>query len=245
MVRSMSEETTPRDGQPAVSEEPAPDTSGVIPVEVEVPEETTKSAAPPPPVAAEPPPIAEVPPVAESKRAKTEESPPPEPEKDEVAELTEKLAAAEKEKKDNWERYLRSAADLENVRKRTKREIEDAKLDTKNKVLKEMLPVVDNLERAIEHASSQGDADPKIKALVDGVQLVLRQFTTAFERLDITAVDAMGKPFDPNMHEAISQAESDQPAGTVVQVLQRGYRAGERLLRPALVVVAKPKAAAE
>ncbi|HEY5952058.1 MAG TPA: nucleotide exchange factor GrpE [Kofleriaceae bacterium] len=158
-------------------------------------------------------------------------------------ELEDKLAAAEKEKKDNWDRYLRAAADIENLRKRQKRELEDAKFETKNKVLKEMLPVVDNLERAIEHAvaGTGGEKNP----IVEGVQLVLRQFTTAFERLEVTAIDAMGQPFDPNLHEAISQQESDQPAGTVVQVLQRGYRAGERLLRPALVVVAKAKAAAE
>jgi molecular chaperone GrpE len=161
---------------------------------------------------------------------------------DPVKELEDKLAAAEKEKKDNWDRYLRAAADLENMRKRQKRELEDAKFDTKNKVLKEMLPVVDNLERAIEHASGGGaEKNP----IVEGVQLVLRQFTTAFERLDVTAIDAMGQPFDPNLHEAISQQESDQPAGTVIQVLQRGYRAGDRLLRPALVVVAKAKAQAE
>jgi molecular chaperone GrpE len=108
-------------------------------------------------------------------------------------------------------------------------------------VLKEMLPVVDNLERAIEHAGAGGEKNP----ILEGVQLVLRQFTAAFERLEVNAIDAMGQPFDPNLHEAISQQESDQPPGTVVQVLQRGYRTGERLLRPALVVVAKAKAAAE
>ena len=162
---------------------------------------------------------------------------------DPIKDLEAKLAAAEKEKKDNWDRYLRSAADIENMRKRQKRELEDAKFDTKNKVLKEMLPVVDNLERAIEHAG--GGDDPVLKAIVDGVQLVLRQFMTAFERLDIAIVDAMGQPFDPNIHEAISQQESDEPAGTIVQVLQRGYRTGDRLLRPALVVVAKAKAQAE
>ena len=160
---------------------------------------------------------------------------------DPVAELEQKLAAAEKEKKDNWDRLLRASADLDNVRKRQKRELDDARLDTKNKVLKEMLPVVDNLERAIEHAGS----DPAQKPIVEGVQLVLRQFQTAFERLDITAVEAMGQAFDPNLHEAISQQESDQPPGTVIQVLQRGYRAGDRLLRPSLVVVAKAKAAPE
>jgi len=160
---------------------------------------------------------------------------------DPVATLEAKVATLEKEKKDNWDKYLRAAADLENQRKRQKREVDDARLDTKNKVLKEMLPVVDNLERAIEHAGS----DPAQKPIVEGVQLVLRQFQTAFERLDITAVDAMGQAFDPNLHEAISQQESDQPPGTVIQVLQRGYRAGDRLLRPALVVVAKAKAAPE
>jgi len=160
-----------------------------------------------------------------------------------ATDLTDKVAALEKEKKENWERYLRAAADLENLRKRQRREIEDVKLETKGKVLKEMLPVVDNLERAIEHASTIGEGDQQFRPIVDGVQLVLRQFTSAFERLEVTQIDAMGKPFDPNMHEAISQLESDEPPGTVVQVLQRGYKAGDRLLRPTLVVVAKAKAA--
>jgi molecular chaperone GrpE len=153
-----------------------------------------------------------------------------------TAELETKLAAAEKEKKDNWDRYLRAAADLENTRKRQKREVEDAKFEAKQKVLKEMLPVVDNLERAIEHAGSEPNP------IVEGVQLVLRQFQTAFERLEVNAIDAAGQPFDPNLHEAISQQDSDQPAGTVIQVLQRGYKMGDRLLRPALVVVARAKA---
>ena len=160
-----------------------------------------------------------------------------------------KIAVLEKEKKDNWDRYLRAAADLENLRKRQKREIDDAKLEAKGRVLKEMLPVVDNLERAIEHAAPPAAGDDGAKAasnaIVEGIQLVLRQFVTAFERLEVTAVDALGQPFDPNLHEAISQQESDQPPGSVVTVLQRGYKSGERLLRPALVVVAKPKAAAE
>jgi molecular chaperone GrpE len=158
--------------------------------------------------------------------------------KDPLKELEAKVATLEKEKKDNWDRYLRAAADLENMRKRQKREMEDARFDTKNKVLKEMLPVVDNLERAIEHATQAGS-----NPIVEGVQLVLRQFQTAFERLDVLPVEAQGQPFDPNLHEAISQQESDQAPGTVVQVLQRGYRSGERLLRPALVVVAKAPAA--
>jgi molecular chaperone GrpE len=206
-------------GEPSQDDPTAAETGDVLPVEVEAPAaeapaaETAAPAAPP------------------------GEAPAPDP----TAALKEQLAAAEKEKKDNWDRYLRAAADVENLRKRQKREVEDAKFDTKNKVLKEMLPVVDNLERAIEHASKGEEKNP----IVEGVQLVLRQFTTAFERLEVTAIDAMGQPFDPNLHEAISQQESDQAPGTVVQVLQRGYRAGDRLLRPALVVVAKAKASAE
>lgn len=163
------------------------------------------------------------------------EAEPVSPERD----LEAKLAAAEKEKKDNWDRYLRAAADVENLRKRQKREIDEAKFETKSKVLKEMLPVVDNLERAIEHATAQSGTN----AIVEGVQLVLRQFMTAFERLEVMPVDAANQPFDPNVHEAISQLESNATPGTVVQVLQRGYRQGDRLLRPALVVVAKAKPA--
>jgi molecular chaperone GrpE len=155
--------------------------------------------------------------------------------------LEARIASLEKEKKDNWDRYLRAAADLENLRKRQRREIDDARRESKGRVLKEMLPVVDNLERAIEHATAQAGTNP----IVEGVQLVLRQFLTAFERLDVTPVEAAGQPFDPNLHEAISQQESESPPGTVVQVLQRGYKSGDRLLRPALVVVAKAKSAVE
>ncbi len=156
----------------------------------------------------------------------------------EKEDLEAKVAALEKDKKENWDRYLRTAADLENLRKRQKRELDDVRLESKGRVLKEMLPVVDNLERAIEHATAQAGTNP----IIEGVQLVLRQFLTAFERLDVTPIEAAGQPFDPNLHEAISQQETDAPPGTVVQVLQRGYKSGERLLRPALVVVAKSRA---
>jgi molecular chaperone GrpE len=148
------------------------------------------------------------------------------------------LAVAEKEKKENWDKYVRAVADLENARKRQRREVEDARADTKIRVLKEMLPVVDNLERAIEHAVQTQDPG----AIVDGLKLVVRQFMHAFERLEVTPIDADNQPFDPNLHEAISQLETDtHPPGTVVSVLQRGYKAGDRLLRPAMVVVAKAK----
>jgi len=162
---------------------------------------------------------------------------------DRVAELEAALAKAEAEKKDNYDRFLRAAADLENHRRRTKRDLDDARAEARTRVLKEMLPVVDNLERGLAHAEDAATAGDSA-AIVDGLRLVLRQFNHAFERSDVTPVEAQGQPFDPNLHEAISQVESaEHPPGTVVSVLQRGYKLGDRLLRPSLVVVAKPPSA--
>ena len=196
-------------------------------------------AAPPPGPSTDPP---EIPVIVEGdlpgETPGTEAAEPPVV--DRVAELETQLALVEKEKKDNWDKYVRSVADLENSRKRQRRELEDARADTKIRVLKEMLPVVDNLERAIEHATQNQSADQA--AIIDGLKLVVRQFMHAFERLEVTPIEADNQPFDPNLHEAISQLETDtHPPGTVVSVLQRGYKAGDRLLRPAMVVVAKAK----
>ena len=157
---------------------------------------------------------------------------------DRAASLEAALAKSEQERKDNWDKYVRSVADLENHRRRSKRDLDDAKAETKTRVLKEMLPVIDNLERAVAHGGAEADA------VLEGVRLVLRQFVTALERLEVTAIEAEGKPFDPNVHEAIGQQESDAPAGTIVSVLQKGYRLPDRLLRPSLVIVARARAAA-
>jgi molecular chaperone GrpE len=158
-----------------------------------------------------------------------------------VAELTARITTLEAEKKDERDKLLRIAADLENLRKRQRREVDDARNDTKMRVLKEMLPVVDNLERALQATSAEKGSEND--AVFDGVRLVQRQFHQALERLEVTPIEAEHQPFDPNLHEAISQQEtSDHPPGTVVAVLQRGYKSGDRLLRPSLVVVAKAKA---
>src|SRR5215510_411984 len=114
---------------------------------------------------------------------------PRDPAAERIAELEAALAAAEREKKENWDKYLRSVADLENYRKRTKRDIDDAKAETKARVLKEILPVVDNLERAMAHEASEGSA------VLEGVRLVHRQFQTALERVEVTPLEAMGQPF--------------------------------------------------
>jgi molecular chaperone GrpE len=163
----------------------------------------------------------------------------PPPAVDRVGELEAALVRADQERKDSHDKYLRALADLQNFQRRSKRDLDDARAEARTRVLKEMLPVVDNLERGLQHAESAAAAGD-LAGIVDGVRLVLRQFGHAFERCDVRPVEADGAPFDPNVHEAISQQEStEQAPGTVLQVLQRGYTLGDRLLRPALVVVAK------
>jgi len=154
-----------------------------------------------------------------------------------AAKLREKVETLEREKKDTYERLLRTAADLDNFRKRTRKEIEDARIGAKEQALKEILPGIDNLERALAAASGrEGGAE----GVIEGVKLVLRQFLTALERLEVKAFESVGQAFDPSRHEAISQIETEAHApGTVAGEMQRGYTIGSRLLRPALVAVAK------
>jgi molecular chaperone GrpE len=154
-----------------------------------------------------------------------------------------KLAALEKEKKDLHERLLRTAADFDNFRKRSRKDMDDARAKAKEDVLREILPVADNLERALVASESGGAA--AAAGIADGVKLVLRQLASALDRFEVKAVQALGEPFDPAKHEAISQIETaDKPAGTVVAEMQKGYTMGTRLLRPAMVAVARPPASA-
>lgn len=139
--------------------------------------------------------------------------------------------------KDQW---MRTAADFDNFRKRSRRELEDTRKAGKEDLLKEFLPVFDNLERAINSAQRATD----VKAVAEGLQMVLRQYLDTLARGGITKVPSVGSQFDPTHHEAIQQVETDEhPAGTVVAEVQPGYVQGERLIRPAMVVVAKPKSA--
>lgn len=137
--------------------------------------------------------------------------------------------------KDQW---MRTAADFDNFRKRSRRELEDTRKAGKEDLLKEFLPVFDNLERAIQSAQRATD----VKGVAEGLQLVHRQYLDTLARGGITKVTSVGALFDPTHHEAIQQVETDDhPAGTVVAEVQPGYVQGERLIRPAMVVVAKPK----
>jgi molecular chaperone GrpE len=133
---------------------------------------------------------------------------------------------------------VRTAADFDNFRKRTKRELDDARRGGREDLLKELLPVFDNLERAIQ--SSQKATE--VKAVSDGLAMILKQFEGTLGRAGINRVPTVGQMFDPSVHEAIQQVETDeQPPGSIVAEVQPGYLAGERLVRAAMVVVAKPK----
>jgi molecular chaperone GrpE len=135
------------------------------------------------------------------------------------------------------DQLLRTAADYDNFRKRTRREVEDAQKRGREDLLRELLPVFDNLERAVVHAGQASDA----KAVADGVGMVLKQFADTLGRIGIKRVPTVGSPFDPTQHEAIQQLETNEhPAGTIVAEVQPGYAMGDRLVRAAMVVVAKP-----
>jgi molecular chaperone GrpE len=135
------------------------------------------------------------------------------------------------------DRLLRTAADFENYKKRTKKEVDEAQARGREGVLKEILPVLDNLERALQHAAEK---DP----LAVGVRMVEKQLLGALEKFGITRFSAVGQPFDPSLHDAIQQVETQEmPAGTVAMEFAKGYKAGDRLLRPAMVAVAKAPAA--
>lgn len=150
--------------------------------------------------------------------------------------LEEKLAAARAAAEKNWDLYLRSQAELDNFRKRAQRDREDLQRFANEAILREILPVIDNLERAVEHAAG----DPTGGGLLQGVEMTLSQFQKTLEKFGVTSIQAVGEPFDPARHEAIGRVESRQfPANTVAQQLQKGYLLNERLLRPAMVMIAR------
>lgn len=174
----------------------------------------------------------DVEPAAETEPAEDAEAPEPEPEPelDPVAELEAKL-----DKKQD--QLLRVAADFDNYKKRSRRDATEAAFRARNELLQELLPLIDNVELALSHATENSDGDAK--SLREGVEMVLRQFKTTMEKYEVKAFDSLGEPFDPNFHEALSQRETDEhPPGVVIEEYRRGYLMGDRLIRPAMVVVA-------
>lgn len=160
----------------------------------------------------------------------------PEEEAGEEAEPTD-LEKARAERDRMREQLLRIAADFDNFRKRSRKEIEEVRRRTVEDTLREVLPIVDNLERA---AGAMTDAT-EVSAVTDGVQMVLRGFEDIANRLGLKRVTTVGQLFDPTCHDAMQQQETDEHApGTIIAEIVPGYYLGERLLRPAMVVVAKP-----
>ena len=150
-----------------------------------------------------------------------------------TSEEIEKLKA---EAKENHDRYLRSAAEFENYKKRMDRERSDSIRYANEELIKQLLPVVDNLERALAHAE-EIEAE---EAMIEGVSMVHKQFVDALEKFGVTRVEAMEKPFDPNYHEAMMQVETNEhPPNTVVMEMAKGYMLHDRLIRPAIVGVSK------
>jgi molecular chaperone GrpE len=137
------------------------------------------------------------------------------------------------------DRYLRLAADFDNFRKRAARERSEMAVYANERLVKDLLPILDDLERALEAAAAHEEAK-----LEEGVRLVHRSLADLLAKEGLARIDVTGK-FDPHVHEALLAQPSDEEEGTVIQVLQNGYRLGDRVVRPARVVVAAPAEAAE
>jgi len=152
---------------------------------------------------------------------------------DAMGELEERLAQLEAERDERLNDLKRVAADFENYRKRVARDQESLVARAHERLVKELLPVLDDLERALQAAAEHEEAK-----LADGVQLVYRELRDALSREGLAEVEADGK-FDPHVHEALLSQPSEQEDGSVIEVLQKGYQLGDRVLRPARVVVSQ------
>jgi molecular chaperone GrpE len=155
---------------------------------------------------------------------------------DPIAVFTEKVVAAETAAQENHDRFLRVSAEFDNYKKRCAKETSDFRKFANESLLKELLHVVDNLERALETCDATGGAS----AIREGVVLTLKDLIKVMDKFSVEAVDALGKPFDPTFHQAVMQEPSaTEPDNTVIRQLQKGYTLHGRLLRPAMVVVTK------
>jgi molecular chaperone GrpE len=173
--------------------------------------------------------------------------PPAPSEQERIAALVQTLTKESAEYKD---RLLRTLADMDNLRKRTEREIADSRTYGIQNFARDILAVADNMDRALSalDAELREKADAATKALLDGVELTERELHKVLEKHGVRKFEPLGEKFDPNLHQAMFEVpDPSRPAGAVAQVMQPGYMIGERVLRPALVGVAKggPKASSE
>ncbi len=157
---------------------------------------------------------------------------------EQLEELKQRAAKAD----EHWERLLRTTADFDNFKKRAAREKQEAIKFANESLLQKLVPVLDNFDMALAAAGANQAGD--VQSLQAGVNMIHQQLKNALAETGLEEIDASGKTFDPNLHEAVSQRETTEaPEGSVVQQLRKGYKLRERLLRPATVVVAKAPAA--
>jgi molecular chaperone GrpE len=155
----------------------------------------------------------------------------------ELERLQNELAAAEERAKNHWEQYLRALADVDNVRKRAAKDLENARQFAVEKFAQDLIGVKDSLELGIQTLSKEGAGKADAAGVIEGQTATLRLLAKAFEKAQIEEVNPEGAAFNPELHEAMMAQPSDAPPNTVLAVIQRGYTLNGRLLRPARVVV--------
>lgn len=171
---------------------------------------------------------------SDEKKAGLEEQP------DETVLLKKRLEQAEEKARELNDRYVRAHAELENFKKRTNREVSEFKKFAVEAIVKQLLPVFDNLERAVFSAESSGESESC--QITQGIKMTLKEIERVFEQFSIKPVDAEGQKFDPLFHMAVGQEERDDvEENTVIKQFQKGYLLHERLIRPAMVIVSKAK----
>ncbi|MGB9499835.1 MAG: nucleotide exchange factor GrpE [Dissulfuribacterales bacterium] len=156
-------------------------------------------------------------------------------------ELIMKLAAFKQETEQEHERLLRLSAEFENYKKRMTRQMDEFRKYANEALLKDLLSVVDNLERAVQMSGDEGETSHNA-CIIEGVEMTLNEILKILNKFQVTPIEALGKPFDPAFHEAVMQNESDKhPDNTIISELQKGYLLHGRLLRPAMVEISKGK----
>jgi len=151
-------------------------------------------------------------------------------------ELLDKLKDAEKQSQENYDLYMRTYAEMENIKKRGAKEREDLAKFANESLIKEILPVIDSLEKALIHAQNGTNSS----GLAEGIEMILKGLMNTLEKAGLKGIEAMGKPFDPHFHEAISQQPDDTvPPNHVIMEMQKGYTLNGRLIRPSMVVISQ------
>ncbi|MER3412760.1 MAG: nucleotide exchange factor GrpE [Armatimonadota bacterium] len=158
-----------------------------------------------------------------------------EPEPTQVAVVEEALSNLQDDLRRAEEAYLRAVADLQNYRRRVGQELQREREAGKVEVVEDLLPILDNFERTLD----AGKSGASLESLLKGVRLIEKQLRTTLERHGLTPIEAEGQPFDPELHEAVVIEHSDEPEGVILKVLERGYRLGDRVVRPAKAKVSK------